>query len=481
MLSDPQERAWYDSHRDAILHDDEESTGGHFEHNVRITTTEDVIKMLAKVNGRMEYSDAAAGFFSTLQSFFDTLAHEESIACDWQGIRSEVYPSFGSSKDNYEQSVRPFYATWSSFATKKSFSWKDIYRYSDAPDRRVRRMMEKKNNRSREEGIREFNEAVRSLVAFTKKRDPRFIPNAQTEADRQKVLKDAVASQAARSRALNNARLAAQVVPEWTKARAEEDLYASEEEEEEEKTIEEHFECVACSKMFKSEQQFASHERSKKHQKAVQYLRRLMKKDNRALNIDENSSNEFNSSAQEEAHQEGSPSKAQDSLVMEDSFPPDVALSSVIPPSHPCGEKISLAGESEHHETDDTSNDEYAPRGIAELRLTGGDPQDSAPSSDVLPSPVSENVDEILDSLSSNKLAEEADKTPKPKLGKAKEKRAKKAAQQSKFEALNHGVSASLHRVSSNHYSKSYSRSLNVSFAGKYSRRRQSFFLISKT
>jgi DnaJ family protein A protein 5 len=43
---------------------------------------------------------------------------------------------------------------------------------------------------------------------------------------------------------------------------------------------------VACNKRFKSEKQFESHERSKKHIKAVQDLRRQMKKETTNLDLD---------------------------------------------------------------------------------------------------------------------------------------------------------------------------------------------------
>lgn len=47
------------------------------------------------------------------------------------------------------------------FSTAKSFSWRDQWKYSDAPDRRVKRAMEKENKRARDAGRREFNDTVR--------------------------------------------------------------------------------------------------------------------------------------------------------------------------------------------------------------------------------------------------------------------------------------------------------------------------------
>jgi len=127
----------------------------------------------------MQFTDSPTGFFGGLRDTFQSLAREEELACEWEGLDAVDYPSFGHADDSYEDVVKPFYAVWNGFSTRKTFSWKDIYRYSDAPDRRVRRIMEKENKRLREEGIREFNDAVRSLIAFVRKRDPRYKPNSQ--------------------------------------------------------------------------------------------------------------------------------------------------------------------------------------------------------------------------------------------------------------------------------------------------------------
>ncbi|KAJ5219779.1 hypothetical protein N7468_008983 [Penicillium chermesinum] len=274
VLADPQERAWYDSHSDAFLGTGGAGDGAQHSYNIKLTTAEDVLKVFSKFNPRMEFSDSPTGFYGGLRDQFSRLALEERLACQWEGQDEVEYPSFGSHADNFETVVRPFYAAWSGFSTRKSFAWRDIYRYSEAPDRRVRRMMEKENRRLREEGIREFNEAVRSLVAFVKKRDPRWKANAQSEAQRQEALRSSVAAQAARSRAINNAKMREHVVPEWAQS---EQLPSDEESSEGEI---ESFTCVACNKSFKSKKQLEAHERSKKHVKAVKELCRKMRFEN---------------------------------------------------------------------------------------------------------------------------------------------------------------------------------------------------------
>lgn len=272
VLADPQERAWYDSHSEAFLGTNGGFEGDQHSYNIRITTADDILKIFSKFSPRMEFSDSSTGFFGGLRDQFDQIALEERLACQWEDQEIVDYPSFGSCNDDFETVVRPFYAAWTGFSTRKSFAWKDVYRYSEAPDRRVRRLMEKENRRLRDESIREFNDAVRSLVAFVKKRDPRYKANAQSELQRQETLRQSVAAQAARSRTINQAKMREHVVPQWAQS---EEPAAEEDEESSESEIES-FECVACHKHFKSQKQFEAHERSKKHLKAVKQLRREM-------------------------------------------------------------------------------------------------------------------------------------------------------------------------------------------------------------
>ncbi|TKA24216.1 hypothetical protein B0A50_05980 [Salinomyces thailandicus] len=290
VLSDPQERAWYDSHESAILRGDDPEdpeAGVPTYQDVRITTADDLARLIGKFNKNVDFSDAPSGFYGYVRETFAQLDKEEEIAGQWENVDVPEYPSFGHKDDSYDDVVKRFYAAWSSFSTAKSFAWKDKYRLSEAPDRWYRRRMEQENKKCRQDGIREFNDAVRSLVQFIKKRDPRYVPTTQTEAERQKTLRDAAAAQAARARAANEAKLNVEV-PEWTKSREPDPLAemegSFEDEEEEEQEV---FECVACNKVFKSERQWEAHEKSKKHQKAVAALQRQMRKDNAHLDLED--------------------------------------------------------------------------------------------------------------------------------------------------------------------------------------------------
>lgn len=432
VLSDDQERAWYDSHRDSILRGDSSgaSDGDHYEHNVRVTSAIDIVRLISRFHSRIPFTDDSTGFYGVLRDTFAKLAEEEYSACDWEGLEIVQYPDFGSSIDDYEDVVKPFYRVWMNFSTKKTFSWRDAYRASDAPDRATRRLVEKENKRLRDEGIREFNDAVRALVAFVRKRDPRFVPNSQTEADRQKILRDAAAAQAARSRAANRSKFNQHIVPDWAQTSpATEEADSTESEDLEEV---EHIECIVCGKTFKSEKQYETHEKSKKHIKAVQQLQREMRKENKYLNL--NDISHSGSGVPNEEFERLSVVENWDGpSIGEQSAPKDLVNDldkedrqkySHTDPETTESPTDGHNGVEEDFLRSSESDDEYAPREDVENRLTS--------------TPVgSRNITHIRgENLAPETAAafiasdnDNASNKP-PKLGKAKAKRAKKAARQ---------------------------------------------------
>ncbi|KAG5986302.1 hypothetical protein E4U52_000359 [Claviceps spartinae] len=279
ILSDPQERAWYDSHRDAILTGTEiDNTEPTSFRNIRLTSTEEIFDIIRKFSHAKDFNDESTGFFGLAREVFEHLVIEEEAAVEIANAGCLQYPTFGFSYDEYDTVVKPFYASWAGFSTRKSFSWKEKYRLSDAPDRRVRRVMEKENKKCREDAIRRFNEAVRFFTAFVRRRDPRYIPNLQTHAERQKSLRIAAASQAVRSRTANQQKIETYQQPDWTLAQEDD------EKGDDFSDIEEEFEveilkCDVCNKLFKSIKQLQVHERSKKHKKVFQQLRSNMRRE----------------------------------------------------------------------------------------------------------------------------------------------------------------------------------------------------------
>ena len=432
ILSDAQERAWYDSHRDAILSGEDDVAGtapadpgnGH-------TSANAIFALMSRFNSSVPMDDSSRGFFGILNDFLDQLAAEENSACDWAGIASTEYPPFGKAKDDYNAVAKRFYTVWSGFSTKKTFSWRDKYRLQEAPDRRVRRLMEKENKKFRDEGIREFNDAVLSLVAFVKKRDPRYVPNTQSETERQQVLRNSAAAQAARSRAANQEKLAEYVAPDWAQSRDEDaghDEFSMSEEEEE---IEE-IECVVCNKTFKSENQFEAHEKSKKHIKAVQNLQWRMKKENANLNLE--GSGPISSAPSTTRGGEG---EEVDALEKGDAVPQAEHVEEDKGPTQ-IPSSIEGAGEGTKSHSD-TEDDEYAPRSAVEDRILngGGGGEKAADTGDSTPDAVGFTAD-ILGGLAVDNEKEEG-----KKIGKAKLKREKKATRQATDSGSSNSVSLS--------------------------------------
>lgn len=441
ILADPQERAWYDTHRVTILRNEDDVPREHYAHNVRITTAQDISRIFTRFHGTLDLSDSTTGFYGVLRETFDTIAREERLACEWEDLNPVDYPPFGHADDEYEDTIKPFYAIWNGFATKKTFSWEDVYRYSEAPDRRVRRMMEKENKRFREEGTREFNDAVRSLVAFVKKRDPRFKPNVQTEAERQKVLKDAAVAQAARSRAANKAKHVPkpEVVPEWMKPS---EVQEENNSDEAENTAKEQFECVVCNKNFKSEKQYEAHEKSRKHVRAVQHTRRQLQQEDKNLNLEDPGGRSAAQTASTlvDATADPSASSASEARSGEISATEDTSSEPI-----PAGDTKGAADE--HRETQDedsksapsvetsasSSDDEYTTREKAEDRILGKMDELGSVAAGIHDPQA--KINDISERLASESLEEKVDSDPPSKLGKAKQKRAKKAAQKSSVNA----------------------------------------------
>lgn len=369
------------------------------------------MSLMRKFNSTIPFDDEPTGFYGISRETFEHLALEEEAAADYDDVDGIDYPTFGSSDDDYESVVKPFYTVWLGFSTKKSFSWKDKYRLTEAPDRRVRRLMEKENKKLRDDAIREFNDAVRFLVGFVRKRDPRYLPNTQTNAERQASLRNAAAAQAARSRAANQEKLASFEVPDWAQSRSDEDLGDDQFTESEEESVVEVLECVVCNKTFKSENQFEAHERSKKHTKAVQQLRRQMKREGADLQLDE-----------VEPASSPDPQATLPTPQFEDAQ--DGEESERDSKGHQPKSKGNIGTPTSAESLESTDNDdEYAPRDVVEERLVSNNTK----AADHLES---NDIDEEISAATNNLKVDES--VPVKKVGKARAKRERKAAAASK-------------------------------------------------
>lgn len=458
ILSDPQERSWYDSHRDAILRGDSDGGGGGGggAGYADVTTTGDVLRWFSQFRGAISFKDGdPRGFYAVLDKAFGTLADEELAAfheldaADDYSKPAPRFPAFGTASTPYEGpgGVKEFYAAWINFRTAKTFAWEEVYRYSDAPDRRVKRAMEKENAKLREGARREFIDTVVEFVRFVRKRDPRYTSNLQTEAQRQAALLKASREQALRQRRENaEARKAKQSeaeVASWTRFEQASDgdevgVDAEVEEEwgsgggntdNDDDEVNGVFECVICRKTFRSNGQMDAHEKSKKHVKAVKDLQRQMRKEHKEFDLDRDVRGREKPGLDfEPVDLGGDAEEAEEELLVEleaagndddEEHGPaqeNGSKAAPHPPAPPAPQNGHTPASEDHDEDDDDDDDADTP--------------DADPDSDYV-SPET-FASRLTISDPSTPDADTSDSTPaaSAKVGKAKAKRLKRAQQQ---------------------------------------------------
>eukprot|EP00045_Choanoeca_perplexa_P014276 m.166798 g.166798 ORF g.166798 m.166798 type:complete len:620 (+) comp16631_c0_seq4:2735-4594(+) len=268
VLNDPQERAWYDSHREAILRGAE---GGEYNEGINLL----VYFSSSAYDG---FSDAEPeSFWNVYAAVFLEVMQDETNAAG----KALSLPEFGNSVTPHEV-VADFYSHWEVFVTQRTFHSVDKWDLREAPNRRIRRLMEKENEKERRAARREYSSHVKALVKFVKRRDKRMIRRtlelkeqaAAKEAQRQaeQAQKDAEAREhrqavlaAAKEQQAQDSTFHKEMeaLESWA-----DDFYGDEDERAEDGMY-----CVACNKAFKSEKQWENHQRSKKHLKAVAELR----------------------------------------------------------------------------------------------------------------------------------------------------------------------------------------------------------------
>lgn len=355
VLSDPQERAWYDSHKEQILNDEPIGLNedGEFEYEVDATVTgvtTDELLMFFNSSLYTRVDDTPAGLFQIAGRVFAKLAKDEVLngrrlgltkynmykddqfeqdinsagylkACEQQfkdyelAPESMLFPPFGHSSTDYEY-LKSFYKKWSGFNTLKSFSWKDEYVYSSNYDRRTKREINKRNEKARQSARNEYNKTVKRFVVFIKKLDKRMKDGLKKSEElkrskarqKQKELKDAFNTD-------KKTKLEGEFEPQNWQAIDEqnikemEKLYEDSQDrdalqdaviedfnEEEEVIV---YDCFICNKRFKSEKQLENHCNTKLHKKRIAEIQKEMKNESMTLGLDDLSDLEDFSSAEE--------------------------------------------------------------------------------------------------------------------------------------------------------------------------------------
>jgi DnaJ family protein A protein 5 len=181
-LSDPVERKWYDEHRDMILRGGIAGNGGAGEGGGD-SFVYDVMPFHNAGCYDGYDDDDPDGFYSVYEGAFNRIFQGERDGYVSEGNidvekMSNAHLSevrLGDSASAWED-VLAFYNAWEGFTSCLSFAWEDDYHLNDireAPNRRIRRLMEDENKKKRKAAKKERVEDVCALVRFVKKRDPR--------------------------------------------------------------------------------------------------------------------------------------------------------------------------------------------------------------------------------------------------------------------------------------------------------------------
>ncbi|XP_073154014.1 DNAJ protein JJJ1 homolog [Henckelia pumila] len=269
VLSDARERAWYDSHRTQILFSTSSASDG------SSNLVPDLFSFFSN-SVYSGYADSGKGFYKVYGDLFERIYGSELTFAKKLGLDlPREAPVLGNLESPYAQ-VTAFYNYWLGFATSMDFCWEDQYDVMAGPNRKSRRLMEEENKKLRRKARREFNETVRGLAEFVKKRDKRVIDmqlkrNEEMERKREeeKQRKKELERQKA-ERARNYTE------PEWAKI---EELDDEEAEDVDERKNELY--CVACGKKFKTDKQWKNHEQSKKHKEKLAELKEAFSEEDR--------------------------------------------------------------------------------------------------------------------------------------------------------------------------------------------------------
>ncbi|KAL5966304.1 hypothetical protein TSMEX_005965 [Taenia solium] len=310
VLSDAQERAWYDRHEDQILRGGQGGVAGDYKEE-RL----DVFQFFSR-SCFENFDDGPRGFYTVFRHAFEEIAAEERRASDEcsasSSEESTSFPTFGKSDSDYDSVVQPFYTYWEGFASRKSYSWVERYDTRRLSSRIERRAAETGNRKAREAAKKERNEEVRQLVAYVRRRDKRLEAQRERLAAAAKHAHARNQEQASKARQRNaadlekawahemaNGGLAAQWADEFeaelVRIEAEMEgknrrnpgafttggIDSSEGDDTDEEEKDNELYCFACDKSFASQAAKRNHEASKKHKKQVELLREALLEEER--------------------------------------------------------------------------------------------------------------------------------------------------------------------------------------------------------
>lgn len=316
VLSDMHERAWYDKHREQILHGNQS--------NYEDKSLDVFQYFTSSCYDGFEDSNPK-NFYRIYGEVFNQIATEDIEYMD-DSEHFESIPKFGNSKSDYLEEVEPFYTYFESYSTKKSYAWLFTHNINEIRDRKYLKLIEKEHKKIQQKARKERNEEIRSLVMFVKKRDKRVIEykkivdeklqqnrlkSQQNRLDqiqkRQQEMEDQIKKSKNHEHDAQLKELEKSYFDQYSDS--EEDLEDCEEDENLENGMDnlelddQDLYCIACDKFFSNPSSFKNHEESKKHKQNVSLIKQEMEEEE--TNFTQNNG----SAAEDESEKDESPVK----------------------------------------------------------------------------------------------------------------------------------------------------------------------------
>lgn len=275
VLSDPQERAFYDRHRESILRKGKGNRAAESGYSV-----DDLMNFFDSSIFK-GYGDDPKGFYAVYRNLFAFLEDLEAEESD--NPSRYTFTSFGSKNTPFEPSLKVFYDKFLHFSSIRPFYEADNYDDNYAENRRHRRAIGKENQKFRDAMRREYNDTVRNLAAWVRKRDPRW----QTYQKERAAQRQEAEARRKEENVRRRAEMAENyVAPDWAindqciddeefllqqlerlqfEALGSDQTNPVDSDSEAESEEFDDFYCVVCKKVFKNHKQWKNHEQSKKH------------------------------------------------------------------------------------------------------------------------------------------------------------------------------------------------------------------------
>jgi len=134
----------------------------------RNTSIPDVFSFFSSSCYRGGFTDKKDGFYTVYRKVFFDIFNK-----DFEYKKDDGVPHFGDSESDLED-VANFYGYWTSYCTSMSFAWCDQVDIREAKNRWMEKQINKENKKFRDEERIKFNESVRQLAYFCRRRDPRW-------------------------------------------------------------------------------------------------------------------------------------------------------------------------------------------------------------------------------------------------------------------------------------------------------------------